>query len=141
MLTIKRASAAVVGRYYCVKRSMYDEENEDELDELVVADHASTVYVYVNDTEQPLVPVNVPAFRVNQYDTLVIPCKPSHPATEVELHKDVDGVSMINELVWCGTNSSGLIRSIDSRKTCIGFLPCLGHSIKNVFLLSSILSF
>ncbi|XP_035776815.1 platelet-derived growth factor receptor alpha-like isoform X5 [Anopheles albimanus] len=102
MLTIKRASAAVVGRYYCVKRSMYDEENEDELDELVVADHASTVYVYVNDTEQPLVPVNVPAFRVNQYDTLVIPCKPSHPATEVELHKDVDG-ELVEEYLFSST--------------------------------------
>ncbi|ETN63978.1 hypothetical protein AND_004291 [Anopheles darlingi] len=102
MLMIKSASAAVVGRYYCVNRSMYDEDNEDELDELVVADHASTLYVYVNDTEQPLVPVNVPAFRVNQYDAFVIPCKPSHPATEVELHKDMDG-ELVEEYLFSST--------------------------------------
>ncbi|XP_049549455.1 vascular endothelial growth factor receptor 1-like isoform X1 [Anopheles darlingi] len=102
MLMIKSASAAVVGRYYCVNRSMYDEDNEDELDELVVADHASTLYVYVDDKEQPLVPVNVPAFRVNQYDAFVIPCKPSHPATEVELHKDMDG-ELVEEYLFSST--------------------------------------
>uniref|UniRef100_A0A2M4A517 Putative vascular endothelial growth factor receptor 1 n=2 Tax=Anopheles triannulatus TaxID=58253 RepID=A0A2M4A517_9DIPT len=102
MLTITSASAAVVGRYYCVNRSMYDEDKEDELDEMVVSDNASTLYVYVNDTEQPLVPINVPSFRVNQYDTFVIPCKPSHPATEVELHKDVDG-ELVEEYLFSST--------------------------------------
>uniref|UniRef100_A0A182Q009 Vascular endothelial growth factor receptor 1 n=1 Tax=Anopheles farauti TaxID=69004 RepID=A0A182Q009_9DIPT len=91
MLILTDASAAMVGRYYCVDEASYTEEREEELDEMVTEYLASAVYVYVNDPDQPLVPVETPIFRVNQYEDFVIPCKPTHPAIEVELFKDLHG--------------------------------------------------
>ncbi|XP_052893749.1 vascular endothelial growth factor receptor 1 [Anopheles moucheti] len=91
VLMLTDASADLVGRYYCVHVEAYDEELEDKLDDLVAEYAASTVYVYVNDPEQPLVPVHSPVFRVNQYEDFVIPCKPTHPDIEVALFKDLEG--------------------------------------------------
>ncbi|XP_053666437.1 vascular endothelial growth factor receptor 1 [Anopheles marshallii] len=91
LLMLTDASAELVGRYYCVHVESYDEELEDRLDDLVAEYAASTVYVYVNDPDQPLVPVHTPVFRVNQYEDFVIPCKPTHPDIEVELFKDLEG--------------------------------------------------
>uniref|UniRef100_A0A182PT06 Platelet-derived growth factor receptor-like protein n=1 Tax=Anopheles epiroticus TaxID=199890 RepID=A0A182PT06_9DIPT len=91
VLMLMDASADQVGRYYCINVQSYDEEREDELDDMVAEYLASTVYVYVNDPEQPLVPVHTPVFRVNQYEDFVIPCKPTHPDVEVEMYKDLEG--------------------------------------------------
>uniref|UniRef100_A0A182NC26 Ig-like domain-containing protein n=1 Tax=Anopheles dirus TaxID=7168 RepID=A0A182NC26_9DIPT len=91
VLSLTAASAAMVGRYYCVNLQWYTEEQEEELDEMVANYNASTIYVYVNDPDEPLVPVDMPIFRVNQYESFVIPCKPTHPAVEVELYKDLEG--------------------------------------------------
>ncbi|XP_049288619.1 platelet-derived growth factor receptor alpha-like isoform X2 [Anopheles funestus] len=91
VLMLTDASAELVGRYYCVNMESYDEELEDKLDDLVAEYSASTVYVYVDDPDEPLVPVDSPIFRVNQYENFVIPCKPTHPNVEVELVKDLEG--------------------------------------------------
>ncbi|XP_040163745.1 vascular endothelial growth factor receptor 2 isoform X2 [Anopheles arabiensis] len=91
VLMLTDASAKQVGRYYCINVASYDEEREDELDDMVAEYLASTVYVYVNDPEHPLVPVSSPVFRVQQYDDFVIPCKPTHPEVEVELYNDLEG--------------------------------------------------
>ncbi|XP_058060772.1 vascular endothelial growth factor receptor 1 [Anopheles bellator] len=91
VLIITDATAATVGRYYCVHKETWHEHKGNELDEMVAAYLASTIYIYVKDDEQPLVPILAPVFRVNQYESFVIPCKPTHPDVEVELSKDLDG--------------------------------------------------
>uniref|UniRef100_A0A182WA11 Receptor protein-tyrosine kinase n=1 Tax=Anopheles minimus TaxID=112268 RepID=A0A182WA11_9DIPT len=91
MLVLTDASAELVGRYYCVNVESYHEDLEDRLDDLVAEYLASTIYVYVDDPENPLVPIHSPAFRVDQYDDFVVPCKPTRPDIEVELYKDLEG--------------------------------------------------
>uniref|UniRef100_A0A182JHL4 receptor protein-tyrosine kinase n=1 Tax=Anopheles atroparvus TaxID=41427 RepID=A0A182JHL4_ANOAO len=103
VLMLTDVSAETVGRYYCVHQKAFKEERdeeleeghveerEEELDELVADYQASTVYVYVDDPEQPLVPIMMPVFSVNQYESFTLPCKPTHPDVEVELYKDLEG--------------------------------------------------
>ncbi|XP_058119992.1 vascular endothelial growth factor receptor 1-like [Anopheles ziemanni] len=103
VLMLTNVSAVTVGRYYCVHKKAYNEEEveeleegpgeprEDRLDELVANYQATSVYVFVSDPEEPLVPIDLPVFHVNQYESFILPCKPTHPEVEVELYKDLEG--------------------------------------------------
>ncbi|XP_050076574.1 vascular endothelial growth factor receptor 1 isoform X3 [Anopheles maculipalpis] len=131
VLMLTDASADQVGRYYCVDRKLYDEKHgtrheedvaeeeeedphrtlEDEmLDEMVAEYAASAVYVYVDDPENPLVPVHTPVFRVEQYQDFIIPCKPTHPSVEVELYKDLEG-DLVEEYQY--SNTQGYLLSFN----------------------------
>ncbi|XP_035905716.1 vascular endothelial growth factor receptor 1-like isoform X3 [Anopheles stephensi] len=130
VLMLTDASADQVGRYYCVDRKLYDEKHgtrngedgeeeeedpsrtaEDEmLDEMVAEYAASAVYVYVDDPDNPLVPVHTPVFRVEQYQDFVIPCKPTHPKIAVELYKDLEG-DLVEEYQY--SNTQGYLLSFN----------------------------
>uniref|UniRef100_A0A182LVP8 Ig-like domain-containing protein n=1 Tax=Anopheles culicifacies TaxID=139723 RepID=A0A182LVP8_9DIPT len=96
VLMLADASVELVGRYYCVHVDSYHEDMEDRLDDLVAEYLASTIYVYVDDPENPLVPIHSPAFRVDQYEDFIVPCKPTRPDIEVELYKDLEGPQNYN---------------------------------------------
>ncbi|XP_053673665.1 vascular endothelial growth factor receptor 1 [Anopheles nili] len=102
ILMLTDASAAMVGRYYCVDQQAFHNRGEEELDEMVPEFLASTIYVFVNDTDHPLVPIDSPVSRVIQYETFVIPCKPTHPGIDVELYKDVEG-DLIDDYKYSST--------------------------------------
>ncbi|XP_049548173.1 uncharacterized protein LOC125959392 [Anopheles darlingi] len=80
ILSITNASAATVGRYYCVS----SEKEEEDLDVMVIEEFASSIYVFVKDYNHPLVPT--PALINYIYNAdIFIPCKPSYQDIEVEL--------------------------------------------------------
>ncbi|XP_017068456.2 LOW QUALITY PROTEIN: platelet-derived growth factor receptor alpha-like [Drosophila eugracilis] len=88
-LTLFDVSAYDVGAYYCVKDSEFsqiDEEDrpEEAMVELVNQGKASSIYVYVDDPVNKLVPIEN-AVTALQYTDVVIPCKPAMPDTEVLL--------------------------------------------------------
>ncbi|XP_050093304.1 hemicentin-1-like [Anopheles aquasalis] len=91
MLSITNASALMVGRYYCV----HFEKQHEDLDEMITENVASSIYVYVEDPHQLVVPLPVKYFYKNK--GFVILCKPSHPDVEVELcdkiYKNCKGTS------------------------------------------------
>ncbi|XP_035794995.1 vascular endothelial growth factor receptor 3-like [Anopheles albimanus] len=89
-LTITNASAASVGRYYCVE----SEKSEEDLDEMIKQKFATSVYVFVIDHKQPLVPVNYETRKKNRGKRFVIPCKPSYPDAHVELCYESGGFCM-----------------------------------------------
>jgi len=86
-LNLESVTVDNVGAYYCIKSSMMpieDTWSEETLTELVNNDNASTIYVYVNDQQNLLVPLE-PIINARQYTEVTIPCKPSMPETEVLL--------------------------------------------------------
>ncbi|XP_035777345.1 vascular endothelial growth factor receptor 1-like isoform X2 [Anopheles albimanus] len=79
-LLIKSASAASVGRYYCVNSDAWKEHQKVLLDALVTENTAVTLYVYVNDPDQHLIPLNGGlTFIVYPHENVTFPCKPSLP--------------------------------------------------------------
>ncbi|XP_050081737.1 vascular endothelial growth factor receptor 3-like [Anopheles aquasalis] len=80
VLIITNASAASVGRYYCVT----SEKKHEDLEEMVKEGFASSIYVFVKDATQPIVPIPRWVYYI-QHEEVYMPCKPSHPDEEVEL--------------------------------------------------------
>ncbi|XP_049548716.1 vascular endothelial growth factor receptor 1-like [Anopheles darlingi] len=78
-LTIMNASALMVGRYYCV----HSQKQQEDLDEMIAENVASSINVYVEDPYQFVVPLPVRYYYRN--NKLVILCKPAHPEVEVKL--------------------------------------------------------
>ncbi|XP_034472515.1 vascular endothelial growth factor receptor 1-like [Drosophila innubila] len=77
-----------VGAYYCIKSSMRptaETWSEETLTELVNNNDASTIYVYVNDTQNLLVPLETSLLDARQFTNVTVPCKPAMPETEVIL--------------------------------------------------------
>ncbi|XP_026843935.1 vascular endothelial growth factor receptor kdr-like isoform X6 [Drosophila persimilis] len=96
-LHLIEVTADNVGAYYCIKESSAesltsgpDEKLGEMLGEMVNNDLASTIYVFVNDPINLLVPT-APIVHARQYTDVVIPCKPSMPETEVLLTFNSDG--------------------------------------------------
>lgn len=87
-LHLENVSVVDVGAYYCIKSSQAPDPeadwSEQLLMELVNNDMASTIYIFVNDPNNLLAPVELKLTAV-QNSELVIPCKPSMPETEVVL--------------------------------------------------------
>ncbi|BFF95540.1 vascular endothelial growth factor receptor kdr-like [Drosophila madeirensis] len=90
-LHLMEVTADNVGAYYCIKESeaarvnsSTDEKLSEMLGEMLNNDLASTIYVFVNDPINLLVPTG-PIVHARQYTDVVIPCKPSMPETEVLL--------------------------------------------------------
>lgn len=87
-LHLENVSVENVGAYYCIKTSQAPKSttdwSEEQLVELVNDDKASTIYVYVNDPNNLLAPVE-PILNAVQYSEIVVPCKPAMPETEVLL--------------------------------------------------------
>ncbi|SPP79791.1 blast:Platelet-derived growth factor receptor alpha [Drosophila guanche] len=90
-LHLMEVTADNVGAYYCIKESeaarvnsSTDEKLSEMLGEMLNNDLASTIYVFVNDPLNLLVPTG-PIVHARQYTDVVIPCKPSMPETEVLL--------------------------------------------------------
>ncbi|XP_030080358.1 vascular endothelial growth factor receptor 2 isoform X5 [Drosophila hydei] len=76
-----------VSAYYCIKSSAAPDKanwSEEALVRLVNEDEASTIYVFVNDKSNLLVPME-PIIHARQYSEVIIPCKPTMPETEVLL--------------------------------------------------------
>ncbi|XP_075152241.1 PDGF- and VEGF-receptor related isoform X3 [Haematobia irritans] len=89
-LTLKMVSYESVGNYYCIKESSVDAEKLASIDDSTLTDLANnnlatSIYVYVNDTENLLAPMPYPVVHVVQFQDAVIPCKPSMPNAEVLL--------------------------------------------------------
>lgn len=89
--------------YYCIKeQSLILAENGADLKNEEHNFHATSIYMFVEDPDAPLVPVINPIISVKQYEPFTIPCKPAHPNVEVELIKtDNDEVS------WSELNCKG----------------------------------
>ncbi|XP_055592250.1 vascular endothelial growth factor receptor 1-like [Uranotaenia lowii] len=89
-VSVHGAKASVVARYYCViefeKNNFYD--LGDQLDDLEFEHKASSIYIFVKDPNNPLVPIERPVVKAFPYEEIVIPCKPSSKNVKVELFKD-----------------------------------------------------
>ncbi|KAL7741115.1 hypothetical protein ACLKA6_018146 [Drosophila palustris] len=89
-LNLESVTVDNVGAYYCIKSSMMpslpteDSWSEEDLTNLVNNEEASTIYVYVNDQNNLLVPLE-PMINARQYTEVTIPCKPAMPETVVLL--------------------------------------------------------
>ncbi|KAH8378483.1 hypothetical protein KR093_011649, partial [Drosophila rubida] len=96
-LHIKSAKVEHVGAYYCIPQKLEptdDNWTEVDLIELVNNEKASTIYIFVDDKSNLLVPLD-PIIKARQYSDLVIPCKPAMPETEVLL--TFNGVTFSSE--------------------------------------------
>ncbi|XP_035774086.1 vascular endothelial growth factor receptor 3-like isoform X2 [Anopheles albimanus] len=112
-LTISYTSAAVVGRYYCVPSDRQD----DDLEELQTEEIASSVYVFVQDYEQPLVPTPMALYTLKE--KTFIPCKPSYPDVEVELcNKFKECLTNFNPTKGLTFSKSQLLLSEDDMLYC-----------------------
>lgn len=86
-LDLMDVTAEKVGAYYCIKKSVLDNSSDVDEDKMVEYTNnyeAVSIYVYVNDPNHLLVPY-APLVIARQYTSVVIPCKPTMPDTEVIL--------------------------------------------------------
>lgn len=72
-----------------------------DLEDIEAQYKATSTYIFVKDPSSPLVPVMHPVVFAQQYEDVVIPCKPSSKDVLVELVKDEQEVN-------CPTKSSTL---------------------------------
>ncbi|XP_070490956.1 vascular endothelial growth factor receptor 1-like [Chironomus tepperi] len=85
-LEIKSVNVSCVGFIYCIKTSEWDliESNDDEY---LLFENSPKVYLFVNDPENKLYPMDS-KYVAQQYTELIIPCKPTLPDYEVELLRE-----------------------------------------------------
>ncbi|XP_017068479.2 vascular endothelial growth factor receptor 1-like [Drosophila eugracilis] len=94
-LKLFELSADDVDAYFCVKDSEFSQIDEgdrsvDTMVKLVRQGKASSIYVYVDDPQNKLVPVDSQVMALLDTE-VVIPCKPAMPDTEVVLqHNNKD---------------------------------------------------
>ncbi|XP_061389620.1 platelet-derived growth factor receptor alpha, partial [Musca vetustissima] len=89
-LTLSTVSYLSVGNYYCIKKSHVNSTDLFTIEDATLTDLAnnnlaSSIYVFVNDTEHLLAPMPFPVVHVLQFQDAVIPCKPTIPDVEVLL--------------------------------------------------------
>ncbi|KAL9923896.1 PDGF- and VEGF-receptor related isoform 7-T9 [Glossina fuscipes fuscipes] len=88
-LTLLDVNYVFVGNYYCIKAKSLTKDvqgmEDAELTDLSNSNLASSIYIYVNDTENFLAPMLFPVIHVMQFQDAVIPCKPSMPNVDVLL--------------------------------------------------------
>nr|XP_029709171.1 vascular endothelial growth factor receptor 1 isoform X5 [Aedes albopictus] len=87
-VTIPETSAEVVGRYYCIFESSDNSDHDVDLEDLEADYKATSTYLFVKDPKSPIVPVSHTVVYAQQYEDVVIPCKPSSKDVIVELVKD-----------------------------------------------------
>nr|XP_029719637.1 vascular endothelial growth factor receptor 1-like isoform X2 [Aedes albopictus] len=87
-VTIPETSAEVVGRYYCIFESSDNSDHDVDLEDLEADYKATSTYLFVKDPKSPIVPVSHTVVYAQQYEDVVIPCKPSSKDIVVELVKD-----------------------------------------------------
>lgn len=92
ILDLNRVDSTYVDYYYCVKNTS---EPNASIETLLRQQQAAQIYVFAEDRRHPLVSVSVPDLEGNQFDELIIPCKPSSKNFEVQLFKEGDEVSQI----------------------------------------------
>lgn len=90
VLDLNQVDFTYVDYYYCVKNSTAPNAL---FEELLEHNEAAQIYVYVEDRRHPLVRASVPIFEGNQYDEIIIPCKPTSKKFEVQLFKEGNQVS------------------------------------------------
>uniref|UniRef100_A0A1Q3G4D4 receptor protein-tyrosine kinase n=1 Tax=Culex tarsalis TaxID=7177 RepID=A0A1Q3G4D4_CULTA len=83
-VTILKATAEIVGRYYCLYETA--ENTVDDIADLPPLYKADSTYIFVKDSQ--MVPVLNPVVHGVQYSEVIIPCKPSSKDGMVELVKD-----------------------------------------------------
>uniref|UniRef100_A0A1B0AEL6 Receptor protein-tyrosine kinase n=1 Tax=Glossina pallidipes TaxID=7398 RepID=A0A1B0AEL6_GLOPL len=88
-LTLLDVNYVFVGNYYCIKAKSLTKDvqgmEDAELTDLSNSNLASSIYIYVNDTDNFLAPMLFPVIHVMQFQDAVIPCKPSMPNVDVLL--------------------------------------------------------
>lgn len=90
ILDLNQVDFTYVDYYYCVKNST---EANASFEELLKHNQAARIYVFVEDRRHPLVGASVPSLQGNQYDEILIPCKPTAKTFEVQLFKEGNEVS------------------------------------------------
>ncbi|KAH8325621.1 hypothetical protein KR067_002519 [Drosophila pandora] len=99
-LELVDVTAEKVGAYYCIKKSQLESSldiDEDKMVEYTNDYEAVSIYVYVNDPNHLLVPYS-PLVMARQYTSVVIPCKPTMPDTEVILQLNSETTSSKNAI-------------------------------------------
>lgn len=96
-MTIPETSAEVVGRYYCIFESSDNSDHDVDLEDLEADYKATSTYLFVKDPKSPIVPVSHTVVYAQQYEDVVIPCKPSSKDVIVELVKDEQEVISIED--------------------------------------------
>lgn len=85
VLDLNRVDITYVDYYYCAKNSSEPNAN---IETLLEQNQAAQIYVFVEDRRHPLVGASVPALQGNQYEEILIPCKPTSKNFEVQLFKE-----------------------------------------------------
>lgn len=85
VLDLNNVDSTYVDYYYCVKNTSKINAN---IETLLQHHQAAQIYVFVEDRRHPLVPASVPILEGNQYDEMIIPCKPTSKNFEVQLFKE-----------------------------------------------------
>lgn len=89
VLDLNRVVFTYVDYYYCVKNTS---EPNASIEILLKRNQAAQIYVFVEDHRHPLVRASVPILQGNQYDTILVPCKPTSKKFEVQLFKEENEV-------------------------------------------------
>lgn len=92
VLDLNYVDISYVDYYYCVKNSTDPNEN---IESLLRHNQAAQIYVFVEDQRHPLVSASVPILQGNQYEEILIPCKPTSKNVDVQLFKEGNAVSKI----------------------------------------------
>ncbi|XP_021702029.1 vascular endothelial growth factor receptor 1 isoform X3 [Aedes aegypti] len=95
-VTIPETSAEAVGRYYCIFESIDNSDHDVDLEDVEADYKATSTYIFVKDPNSPLVPVTHLVVYAQQYEDVVIPCKPSSKDITVELVKDEQEMQIEN---------------------------------------------
>ncbi|KAL7045415.1 hypothetical protein ACKWTF_002226 [Chironomus riparius] len=95
-LELKSVTISQVGFYYCVHNRSVRIDNDFDYEKEVIDYEASSIYVFVNDTENPLYNHNQNLIFARQYEPFIIPCKPNSPDVKIELIKDGEEVKKEN---------------------------------------------
>lgn len=96
VLDLNRVETTYVDYYYCVKNSS---DPNASIESLLERQEASQIYVYVDDRRKPLVSISVSDLEANQFDEILIPCKPSSKNFDVQLFKEGIMVSKIKKML------------------------------------------
>ncbi|XP_070496401.1 vascular endothelial growth factor receptor kdr-like isoform X5 [Chironomus tepperi] len=94
-LELKSVTIDQVGFFYCVFNRSVRFDNDYDYEKEVIDYEASSIYVFVKDTENPLYNRHQNIIFGRQYEPFVIPCKPNSPDVKVELIKDGEEIHYI----------------------------------------------
>lgn len=101
VLDLNRVDFTYVDHYYCVKNASEPNAN---IETLLRRKQAAQIYVFVEDHRHPLVRASVPILEGNQFEELLIPCKPTSKNFEVQLFKEGNVVGKIGRFFILNIN-------------------------------------